>query len=198
MRNYVARQNAHAKVNAVIKRHLEAMSLELAAELANSIDPESEFGKTMERFINFDDPNGEKKTKITISNHIVSVSKPTLPETYKGYGYSWVHLEDRMIGCFPFDIYFELKPFDHRDRTINDIRTWYNTLDLNHERHPDDTDMPEDKVYELSDMLDEIKMDFDELQKEQDEDRFWHLVGNLGFRLQDAHDLLSEYDEGWA
>jgi len=74
-------------------------------------------------------PIGHKKAlPNSLSHDFVSVGKPTLPETYHGFVNSTVNLNGRMEGCFPFDIYLTLKPFDYRKRAIDELRLWYNIL----------------------------------------------------------------------
>jgi len=200
MRIYIAREETHEKVKSVISRHLKAMSDELAVELANSIDLDSEFGKTVERFISSNEANANSdvKTEVNISKEVVSVSRPTLPETYDGFVNSCVHLKGKMEGCFPFDISFQLKPFDYKSRHLDYLSTWYTNLDMNQSSGLDDTVETGDDENELSDMLSIIELDFEELKAEKDDDRFWELVEDIKDRLQEADDFLSEYNEDWA
>ncbi|MEE4602689.1 MAG: hypothetical protein V2J65_15520 [Desulfobacteraceae bacterium] len=200
MRNYLERREAHGKVNAVIKRHLEAMAKDLAVELAKSIDPDSEFGQSFERFIDFGDQNSKtsKKQKVSIDYDIVSFAQSTLPETYKAIVEAKVNLDGRKEGCFPFDIVFELKPFDYKARAIREISTWHTNIEWHHSPCHEDTDVPEDVVDELSDMLGDIEMDFDFLEDEDDEDSFWGIIDGLKDKLREADDLLAEYNEDWA
>ena len=202
MRIYISREETRKKVNAVISRHLEAMSEELARELADSIDLDTEFGKTLERFICLNDTNANSnmKNEVSLSHDVVSVGKPTLPETYHGFVNSTVNLNGRMEGCFPFDIYLTLKPFDYRKRAIDELRLWYNNLTYCHNDDPSDTDIPEKVVFRMSDLLSEMEEDFEELENgnnEEDEMEFWIKIDSLRDSINYANAIFLKYNERW-
>ena len=130
MSTFLSRQDAQKKVKAVINRHLVAASEELAVELANSIDPESEFGKSLKRFIHFKNisSGSKERTKVSVSSYILSDCKATLPETYIGCLSSTAHLENQMTCRFPFDIHFKLRPFNFKKRAVDDLFVWNRML----------------------------------------------------------------------
>lgn len=200
MRIPLTKQDIQKKVNAVIKRHLAALSDELAIELANFIDLDSELGNTVDRFISLNDANANSdvKTKINISRNVVSSYSTTFPGTYDVSVYSCAHLKGKKGGFFPFDISFQLKPFDYKKRALDYLSTWYHNIDMNLSSGLDDSVETEDDENEMSAMLSCIESDFEELKIEKDDDRFWDLVEAIKDQLQEADDFLSEYNEEWA
>ncbi len=193
----------HARIEAIIERHLVAMYQDLVRELVDSIDPETEFGKILEGFIENDtesEMNGND-TKIDVEAKIRSFHcEGEVPAAFEGAVRSIVHLGGPIAGFFPLDIDLRVRSFHYKEAWIEETRNITRELFLFPE-----ADVPcesgeflEDIAFEANRSLGKIDSDLAKLEEEareyrywNDEDRFWEMADEIEYRLQETENLIS-------